>query len=99
MAGSIVVDRIAFDIAVNDALRHIRHIDKKDGRPVVLLQLAVIGRMSGHGRPLQRDMPANRPDHLLRGQRAAVMKVALHTPYLIVGRQQVFALQLPDLRE
>ena len=97
MAGSLVIDWIALDIAVNDALRHIRHIDKKDCRLVVLLQLAVIGRIGGYGRPLQRDMPANRPDHLLHRQCAAVVKVALYVPYLIIDRQQIFALQLLDL--
>ena len=86
MAGSFVIDRIALDIAVNDTLRHVRHIDKKDCRPVVLLQFAVVGRIGGYGRPLQWDMLANRPDHLLYRQCAAVVKVALYTSYLIVDR-------------
>ena len=99
MAGSLVIDRIALDIAVNDALRHIRHIDKKDGRPVVLFQLTVIGRIGGNGRPLQWEMLANRPDHLFYRQCAAVVKVALYAPYFIVDRQHIFTFQFLDLRE
>ena len=86
MAGSLVIHRITFDISVNDALRHIRHIDKKNCRLVVLLQLAVIGRIGGNGRPFQWEMLANRPDHLFYRQCAAVVKVALYTSYLTVDR-------------